>query len=80
MEHGAICNVNCGDKKTDEIFMYFVIEIVVENRFRDLIVEIHFSCFHFFSKFEMNVENDCLLFCFILFIFFAVIFIDRKLS
>ena len=48
MEHGAICNMNRGVKKTDYGFMHFIIENVVEKSFRDLIIEIHFFCFHFF--------------------------------
>ena len=77
MEHGVICNVNREDKKTDENFMHFIIE----KCFRDLIIEIHPRRFQlFFSKPEMNVENGCLLFCFILINFFVTISIDWKLS
>ena len=58
MEHGIICNVNCGDKKTDEIFMHSVIEKIVKKHFRDLIVKSIPPVFNFFfSKPEMNVEN-----------------------
>ena len=68
MEHGAIYNVNRGDKKTDGSFMHFITENFVEKCFRDLIIEIHPPRFQlFFSKPEMNVENGCLFFCFILF-------------
>ena len=50
MEHGAICNVNCGDKKTDESIIHFVIENVVKKCFRDLIVNIHPPRFQLFFR------------------------------
>ena len=66
MDYNIIYNANCWVKKTNEIFIYFVIENIVEKSVRDLIIEIHSFCFrHIFLNPGMNVENGCLFLCFI---------------
>ena len=61
--------------------MHFIIENVIKKYFRDLIIEIHPPPFPtLFSKPEMNFENGCLIFCFVLFIYFVLISIHWKLS